>query len=63
MQYRRTVRRINGERRKVKVYSDGKVRIVGVRNTTDSTAPRRLRRRRVIGFWNYPDTGNSNYRR
>ena len=54
MVWKRTVRVIRGERRVVKVQGD-RVRVLGHRNYTDATAPKRLAARRVKKHWNNPD--------
>ena len=54
-----TFRHINGHRRRVKVKTTttgrNLVRVIGRRNYSDATAPRRMARRRVAGHWNYSD--------
>jgi len=52
------IRKINGERRKVKVRTiNGReqVRVLQNRNTTDRNAGKKNRARRVKGHVNYPD--------
>ncbi len=52
------IRKINGERRKVKVRTiNGReqVRVLKIRNTTDKNAGKKNRARRVKGHVNYPD--------
>ena len=67
MMWRRTIRRLNGVRRVVKVRtaSNGNelVRVIGNRNYTDRTAPRRNALRRVRNRWNHPDSGRKDYSR
>lgn len=54
-----TFRRIDGHRRRVKVKTTttgrSLVRVIGRRNCSDATAPRRNARRRVAGHYNYSD--------
>ena len=62
--WKRTIRRINGRRRVVKVhsgkYGSGRVRVIGRRNTTDRNAPRGSRRKRR--YYNTTDNHNKRER-
>jgi hypothetical protein len=61
IKWRRTVRKIAGERRQVKVRTRAgkeQVRVIGHRNLTDKTA-RKLGRKRRKGYYSSTDKGKS----
>lgn len=63
--WKRTVRRINGRRRVVKVHSgtrgSGRVRVIGKRNYSDRNSPRGSKRKRR--YYNTTDNSNRRERR